>query len=238
MKMYDNFFQAFHFRKHLTAIGLLLISCPGFSTEYVGSQLTSEAHAWLEARLAEQGSATTKITMYPVDQRLASKYCATALEFSLVNLSIQTQNSIRVQCPDENGWQIYLSAKVSKMVMALVSNRQLAAGTIITEDALLAQEREQSQARGLIMQDPALVIGARTKRSLNIGQIITNADLCLVCKGDIVTIEGISDSLVVSAAGKALADGALGDNVRVQNLQSGRTIVASVSAIKKVAIKL
>jgi flagella basal body P-ring formation protein FlgA len=83
-----------------------------------------------------------------------------------------------------------------------------------------------------------MVIGARTKRSLNIGQIITNADLCLVCKGDIVTIEGISDSLVVSAAGKALADGALGDNVRVQNLQSGRTIVASVSAIKKVAIKL
>lgn len=238
MKMYDNFFQTLTCRKLLTGIGLLIASTQPFAAEYNSAQISIEAHAWLENQMAEQGNAATKVTMYPVDQRLASKYCELPLEFSLVNQNLQTQNSIRVQCPDLDGWQLYLSAKVSKMVMALVSNRQLTAGSIITEDAVLAQEREQSQARGVIMQDPAMVIGARTKRSLNIGQIITNADLCLVCKGDIVTIEGISDSLVVSAAGKALADGALGDNVRVQNLQSGRTIVASVSAIKKVAIKL
>lgn len=238
MKMYDNFFQALISRKLLTGIGLLIASTQTFAAEYNSMQISTEAHTWLEGQLVEQGNSAIKVTMYPVDQRLASKYCELPLEFSLVNQNLQTQNSVRVQCPDEKGWQLYLSAKVSKMVMALVSNRQLAAGSIITDDAIFAQEREQSQARGVILQDPAYVIGARTKRSLNIGQIITNADLCLVCKGDIVTIEGISDSLVVSAAGKALADGALGDNVRVQNLQSGRTIVASVSAIKKVAIKL
>jgi flagella basal body P-ring formation protein FlgA len=238
MKMYDNFFQTLNCRKLLTALGLLIASTPSLATEYFAAQLSSQANAWLETRLAEQGTENAKVIMYPVDQRIASKFCELPLEFSLVNQSIQTQNSIRVQCPDQSGWQVYLSAKVSKMVMALVSNRQLAAGSLITEDAIYAQEREQSQARGVLLQDPAMVIGARTKRSLNIGQIITNADLCLVCKGDIVTIEGISDSLVVSTAGKALNDGALGDNVRVQNLQSGRTIVASVSAIKKVAIKL
>lgn len=238
MKMYDNFFQALICRKYFTSIVLLLACVKPMAAEYQASQLTSEAHTWLESVLIAEGTTSAKITMYPVDQRLASKYCELPLEFSLVNPSIQNQNSIRVQCHDANGWQIYLSAKVSKMVMALVTNMQLTAGSIITAEAVSLQTREQNQARGIIMQDPAFVIGARTKRSLNIGQIITNADLCLVCKGDMVTIEGISDSLIVSAAGKALNDGALGDNVRVQNLQSGRTVVASVSAIKKVAIKL
>ncbi len=53
-----------------------------------------------------------------------------------------------------------------------------------------------------------------------------------------VTIEGISGSLNVATSGKALSDGSLGDNIQVQNLNSGRKVQASVTAVKKVAINL
>lgn len=238
MKMYDNFYWRLGQAKLLLAFSLLLPSNHLAATEYSRTQLSEQVVAFLQSQLAVQDNTDVKITMHPIDARIGSKFCQSPLQLQLVNPQIQNQNSVKVQCVDEQGWQIYLNAKVSKMVQALVSARQLAPGSVITAEAIYSQSREQSQSRGLILQDPALVIGARTKRSLNIGQIITNADLCLVCKGDIVTIEGISNSLVVSTAGKALSDGALGDNVRVQNLQSGRVVVASVSAIKKVAINL
>ncbi len=202
------------------------------------AELSHEAQSWLQAQLVQQVGENIKISMPQVDSRLSSRYCSEPLEFSLVNPNIQTQNSIRVQCNDAQGWQLYFNARVSKIVMTLISNRQLPAGSVITAESISLQEKELTQARGQIMQDPSFVVGARTKRSLNVGQIIVNSDLCLVCKGDVVTIEGISDNLVVSASGKALSDGALGENVRVQNLQSGRTVVGSVSAIKKIAIKL
>ncbi|WP_430456176.1 flagellar basal body P-ring formation chaperone FlgA [Rheinheimera sp.] len=160
------------------------------------------------------------------------------MQFSLVNPKLQTQNSIKVLCETELGWQIYLSAKVSQMQEVVVSRRQLAPGVILSKEMIQLETRDQLISRGAVVTDPELLDGARTKRSLSRGQILTLQDLCLVCKGDMVTIEGISGSLIVATSGKALSDGSLGDNIQVQNLNSGRKVQASVTAVKRVAINL
>ena len=43
--------------------------------------------------------------------------------------------------------------------MTLISNRQLPAGSVITAESISLQEKELTQARGQIMQDPSFVAG-------------------------------------------------------------------------------
>lgn len=76
------------------------------------------------------------------------------------------------------------------------------------------------------------------KRSLSAGQAITQQDLCLVCKGDLVTIVSSHGTLEVQTRGIAQQDAILGQQVAVTNRQTQKTVFAEVVAVKKVAIKL
>lgn len=230
MKMYDYF-------KLLPLLYLSVFSLQAVAAEltYAPAQISQAGQDWLNQHINDS---SIKATVYPLDSRLANRYCAEPLQFSLVSPRLQAQNSIRVLCEGPAGWQLYLSAKVSKLLEVAVSERQLAAGTILSSDMFRLELRDQLSSRGAVVQDPALLAGARSKKTLSVGQIVTLQDLCLVCKGDLVTIEGISGTLIVATAGKALSDGSLGENIQVQNLNSGRTVQASVTAVKKVAIQL
>ncbi|MDZ7869475.1 MAG: flagellar basal body P-ring formation chaperone FlgA [Rheinheimera sp.] len=232
MKMYDNF----KFNK-LTMLALLL----GFqhfvanAEVYSPDKLTAAAQQWLQQTA---GSGQTQIRVHPLDARSHDRECSIPLQFSLVNPKLQSQNSIKVLCETELGWQLYLSAKVSQMQEVVVSRRQLAPGAILSKEMIQLESKDQFFSRGTVVTNLELLNGARTKRSISRGQILTLQDLCLVCKGDMVTIEGISGSLSVATSGKALSDGSLGDNIQVQNLNSGRKVQASVTAVKRVAINL
>lgn len=229
MKMYDNF-------KAVALLFLLLDGCPSARADiHSAAELTAAAQQWLQQ---EAGSAQTKVQVHPLDPRSADRRCDTPLVFALVNPKLQSQNSIKVLCQDPGGWQLYLSAKVSQMTDVLVSTKQLAPGTVLNADMMQVESRDQLFVRGATITDVRVVEGARIKRNLSQGQILTMRDLCLVCKGDQVTIEGFSGSLVVATSGKALSDGSLGDSIEVQNSSSGRKIQASVTAVKKVAINL
>ncbi len=202
---------------------------------YNPASISSAAQQWLQQ---QTGSAQMQVRVYPLDPRSHERSCETSLQFDLVNPKLQGQNSIKVTCADEHGWQLYLSAKISLMAEVVVMTRQLAPGTVLSQDMFRVESRDQAFSRGAVVTDPEVLLGARTKRSLNLGQVVTLQDLCLVCKGDMVTIEGLSGTLIVATSGKALSDGSLGDNIQVQNLNSGRKVQASVTAVKKVAINL
>jgi len=230
MKMYDYFIKL-----PLVWLTIAALNNAMATPLYSPAQISQAGQQWLDNYLNDP---TLKASVYPLDNRLAERSCTQALQFNLVNTKVQTQNSIRVLCEGPAGWQLYLSAKVSRMIEVAVSERQLPSGTILSSDMFRIELRDQLSSRGSVVQDPQLLAGARSKRSLSIGQIVTLQDLCLVCKGDMVTIEGISGTLIVATAGRALSDGSLGESIQVQNLNSGRTVQASVTAVKKVAIEL
>lgn len=232
MKMYDNF--------NFKALRYLVLLLPALSVgtraeTYSAADLTNAAQQWLQQQTTP---GQTQIRVHPLDDRTKSRECDIALQFSLVNPKIQSQNSIKVLCNGTRGWQLYLSARASQLVDVVVATRQLSPGSVLSMEMVQLESRDQFFSRGATISNPDLVEGARTKRALNPGQILTLRDLCLVCKGDMVTIEGISGTLIVATSGKALADGSLGDNIEVQNLNSGRKVQANVTAVKKVAINL
>lgn len=237
MKMYDKFIPKI---RHLQVVcaSFILFSAQPYANTYTMADLTNYTTQWLEQQKPEVGSEKFKIQVHPLDKRLADRSCEQSLQLSLVNEQLQRQNTVRVQCPGQNGWQLFVSAKVSLYVNAVAVSRQLAAGSYLSSDMLLQTETELLQSRGALVNEAQLIVGARTKRALNAGQILTQNDLCLVCKGDVVTIAGVSNGLSVTTQATALQDGTLGDDVKVQNLLSKRVVTAQITAVKRVEIKL
>ncbi|KPH62817.1 flagellar basal body P-ring formation chaperone FlgA [Novosphingobium aerophilum] len=76
---------------------------------------------------------------------------------------------------------------------------------------------------------PAEAAGQEAVRRLNAGAPVRATDLTaphLVRRGEAVTISLISGGLKITSAGRALSDGAKGEQVRVLNLATNRTLDA------------
>lgn len=237
MKMYDKFLPGIY-RKLLLSVLFLQFSNSSVAATYTMTELSAQASAWLQQEIQYLQNDQLKLELYPLDARLADKECESPLNFSLVTPKIQRQNTVRIHCADNSSWQLFVPVRMSQMITAVISSQKIPAGSYITAEMLKTADIDLLQSRGKTVSAPEQIIGARSKKALNAGQIVTQSDLCLVCKGDIVTIEGISSTLSVSTQATALQDGAFGDTVRLQNVQSQRVVSAVITAVKKAEIKL
>jgi flagellar basal body P-ring formation protein FlgA len=233
MKKYENIFK-----QALTAFSLLLswhISAEPLV--YSPADLTSAAEQWLQQQLPQTHVDTIKVDVSTLDSRIGDKNCDLPLVFSLSQAITQRQNTVQIRCEAEQSWQLYVPVRIDEIVQAVILQQNIAAGSLITADMLTTDQRERRVLRGNLVSDVTTVIGARSKRSLSMGQILTLQDLCLVCKGDVVTISVSDNGLSVVASGVAQSDGSLGDTISVLNQQSRRAISAQVIAVNLVRVK-
>jgi flagella basal body P-ring formation protein FlgA len=232
MKMYDKFLK----RPLLSAftVSVFFATFSLQAASFSPAQLTAATTEWLDQQKEVPEGAQSQIST--LDSRLGHKECNEPLQFSFAG-PVYNQATVQIRCQSPQPWQLYVSARFTQQTDATLSVRNIALGSLITADMLTLGQADLRLARGSLVKNPASVIGARVKRSLSAGQVVTLQDLCLVCKGDIVTISGLNSGLEVRTVGIAQMDGILGDQIRVTNRQSNRTVVAEVVAVKKVAIK-
>ncbi len=233
------------YEKFLVILPLLLILLCGKTVlaeespfeAYTPEQLTQLAHDWLSETLLPDLAADTELQVTALDPRLGSKFCDNALAFSLPSHINPRQTTVQISCDSPASWQLFLPVRITEWLSLVVMRQNIAPGTVLTVDMVEIQRRERRLVRGAIIQQPEQIIGSKAKRSLSLGQIITLQDLCLVCRGDIVTIEISNSGLFVSASGMVQQDGSLGDMVTVKNQQSGRNIQAEVTGVNQVQVK-
>ena len=232
MKKYENLFLC-------SLVYLCLTVClPTQASEqsYQPEHLTTLAQQWLDNQLSAYDGAVYQTDISALDPRIGSKACAVALEFNLSQALTQRQNTIVIRCNSGDNWQLYVPVRIDEIVQTLVVKQNITTGSLITADMLENTTRPRRLVRGNLVAEATDAIGAKTKRSLSMGQILTYQDLCLVCKGDIVTIAIRDKGLAVSASGVAMSDGSLGDIIQVQNRQSKRAIKAEVIAVNRVSV--
>jgi flagellar basal body P-ring formation protein FlgA len=83
------------------------------------------------------------------------------------------------------------------------------------------------------------VIGKALKRDVAANTVITDQVLenqVVMRRGDIVTIVAESNKLVVSAKGKTVDQGRIGDKIRVKNIASGKEVTAKVISADAVRV--
>jgi flagellar basal body P-ring formation protein FlgA len=131
----------------------------------------------------------------------------------------------------ESQRKIVLSGKVGIIKDVVKAVRNINSGEIISsKDITLVSEKGKNPNKNSItnIED---VIGKRATRRIQTDQTIQNGMVMVppaIEKGAQVIIKAENDELVITASGKALEEGCVGDQIRVMNIASGKEIIATV----------
>ncbi len=118
-----------------------------------------------------------------------------------------------------------LAAPASAMA-EVVALRTLPAGTIVGPDDI-------DPGEGTLLAEVEAVLGQQTRSIIYAGRAITPAQLArprLVERNQLVTLAYESGPLSIRTEGRALAAGAAGEVIRVMNLASRSTVLATIRA--------
>ncbi|MEM9101755.1 MAG: flagellar basal body P-ring formation chaperone FlgA [Pseudomonadota bacterium] len=180
-----------------------------------------------------------RITFGKIDSRLQFPRCDIPLiAFWPKGSRYQGRTTVGVECTGKNFWKYYLSAKIQIIEKAVISNRRLNRGEVISTGDLTTIEVDITQVRGAAFSDIHEVAGTRVKRTISRNQMIIPAQICAVCRGDRVKISANTETVAVQIDGTARQDGIVGDSILVENLSSRRTIEARITGIGQVQVNL
>jgi flagella basal body P-ring formation protein FlgA len=127
---------------------------------------------------------------------------------------------------------------VTETVEAAMLTRSLRIGEIIKVSDVTMGRRPKAELRGDGM-GPDQVIGMAAKTALRNGQALRTDDLIkpqIVQRNEAVTIYYEVPGIMLTVRGKAIEGGAMGDVVGVLNIQSNRTVQATVIGPGRVTI--
>lgn len=183
----------------------------------------------------EHGNADAKarVEVGKLDYRLKLGACSQPIEaYDSPNGLRGGRGVVGVRCDGNNPWKIYVPIQVSLIEQVVVSARPLAKGHLLSNADLRLAEMDVSRLRKAYYSRPQDIVGQHLKRQVAAGATL-HAGLVergkLVTRGGQVEILAGGDGLQVRMRGKALADGSLGDRIRVKNLRSGRVLTATVT---------
>lgn len=113
---------------------------------------------------------------------------------------------------------------------AIVLAKALATGDLIKRADLTIRKLPRKQISGALM-DPERIVGQQARRGLISGSVLRAQDLqapTLVLRNREVLIVLKKGGLALTARGKAMEDGALGDMIEVMNVRSQKVLQATV----------
>ncbi len=136
--------------------------------------------------------------------------------------------------------RILAMADVSVLTDVVVVRKSVSRYHRISEDDIELREKDLSKTRSHIITDPDEVLGKRAKRSLAAGTIL-RPDLIeyppLVKRGDVVLVVVESAGLRITTLGVVdEREGRRGEKIRVENMDSRKSIYARVVDAKTVKI--
>jgi flagella basal body P-ring formation protein FlgA len=114
----------------------------------------------------------------------------------------------------------------------VVPNHDIARGATIAQDDLVYGTVAASSVFSGIVTSMDELAGMQARRLLHAGEIVRVDDVrhpILVTKGSIVTMMFEAPGVVLTASGRAMSEGGMGDTVTVQNPTSFRQVTATVS---------
>jgi len=188
----------------------------------------SYAKSKLNNKLEQNGR--VEVTAGKLDPRLRLNACDSELiTFIPPGSRLQGHSTVGIRCPSPKPWSIYIPVKISVFKQAIVATQLLERGQLITSADISLNEVDISYIRGRSFTEKEVLIGTKLKTTIKSNQVIDSASICLICKGDSVTIIAKNDAVSVTVVGIALNDGSRGDIIRVQNNASRRIIDAVIT---------
>ncbi|MEC6813917.1 flagellar basal body P-ring formation chaperone FlgA [Photobacterium toruni] len=180
---------------------------------------------------------SVNITAATLDSRLRFPPCSHPLIATTPGKQTLSGNvTVLVRCNSEN-WQIYVPVNIQQTLPQVIATTHLGRGALLSAANVKIAMVESRFQRGVSFNNPQQLIGSKVKRTIKAGDVIQANDICLVCRNDSVLIRAGQTGLAIVTTGKALSDGAIGDEIRVQNSKSKRIIDGVITAVGEVSVK-
>ncbi|MHA6963324.1 flagellar basal body P-ring formation chaperone FlgA [Zobellella denitrificans] len=174
-----------------------------------------------------------------IDSRLPLTECLGKLTADIRGAGEVRRNThVYLQCHEQPGWELFVPVRVKILKPVVIAADPIARNTLLQPQHLSLDYQDEVLLRGDVFNNPNELVGTRSKRELRPGQPIRSSQLCVVCKGDKVTILAQSGGLLIRTEGLAQEDGSFNDSIRVRNINSGREITARITASGQVQVSL
>ncbi len=202
--------------------------------------ISAAAEQYLRERLSAPDAGDTRLSAQGFDQRLRLAACDRPLEgFMRPGTRIGARTIVGVRCPGSRPWKVYVPVEMTVSTSVWVASRPLPRGHVLAEGDLVAETRDVSgRATGYVNSRNDLV-GQRLKTSVLAGRVLEphflQAEIA-VRRGQSVTLAVEVSGIQVRMSGKALADGALNQRIRVENHNSGRVVEGIVRSRELVEV--
>jgi len=127
--------------------------------------------------------------------------------------------------------QQHVSGSIFETIDIPVLNHAVGAGTTVQDSDLQWISVRTDRLIGNVITDARQMVGMTTKRPLRTGQMLRGSDLVMtpaVRKNSLVTLALQSGQMSLTVTGKALEDAAIGQAIRVINVNSKKELTGIV----------
>lgn len=228
-----------HTKLFLLFLTLLLVKQPtSTATELDSAFIEQFAKAFLLEKFPSTGEEKVHISVASLDPRIVIKPCNIPLTANIPEKNNARNVNIKISCDESTPWKIYLSAKVEITKAILIAKNTISKGEKLDESNVELAYIATNKIRGDKLTDTRIIFGAKAKKRIAQGRAISKKSICLVCKGDVVTIIASSKSFSIKTQGVALSSGNINEQIRVRNTRSNKVITPRIKAINQVVINL
>ncbi|WP_149981592.1 flagellar basal body P-ring formation chaperone FlgA [Pseudoalteromonas rhizosphaerae] len=215
----------------------LCLVTPLYAQTYSKEQLQELAVSHVYDQLDPNTADDKELSALTLDSRIPDRGCNSDLAFNIpTEPPFNRQITVQIKCDDLNGWSQYVHVRMIELTPVIIATENLSRGEVIEAHHLRLIMKPKHFVRAQYLQDQELLIGSRSKRNIRSGYPVALNQICMVCKGDNVTIFAIIRGLKIKTSGLALEDGTLGEQVKVKNAKSGKVLNARVDGVESVQV--
>ena len=197
------------------------------------------AKIFLEEKHIAADNLRTEITIGQIDARLRLVECLHQPQFFLPqNIRRYGKITLGVKCTSPVSWKFFIPVQIEKYQQGWVLNRTVAAGDIISLSDLSEQSIAVTNSRKQPMTNVKKLLNTSPKRIMRAGATLYQGSVCLVCRGDQVSISVNNSFMNISALGRAMSDAVLGEKIQVKNIQSNKIFGAIVTGKNQLSVSL
>jgi flagella basal body P-ring formation protein FlgA len=175
--------------------------------------------------LAKCGTCEYKLQINSVPQNLLTDWeLDMNVDFNKSTVMIPVYST---SAPEKKGWVV---AELKKYANVPVLTRPLKTGDVITEDAVTTEMRLLQSYQDAIT-DVKAVVGMQATRLLATGQMLSARDLkreTILKKGQMVKAIFGAEGLEISITAQAEEGGAVGDVIKIKNIDSNKMFAAKI----------
>jgi flagella basal body P-ring formation protein FlgA len=234
--------------KNITIIYIILFTTLILSVDVSARGYNSLAHdellkdviSYVEQEFNPNNDKNLRVIAHPLDSRIVVKKCEQPLSFSVASTrSFSRQFPVKVMCNTEKKtWKLFVQVSTSEMIEALVINQTIAKGTVVDIDMLEMKLIEINRVRDKSSTDLTSILGGRALRNLQRGHQVAQTDVCLVCKGDDVSIIAKNSNMMIKTSGTAIESGSKGESIKVKNNSSNRIVKGVIGDLREIYVNL